>query len=156
VKKIIIKVTATPTVTPIAMSTVSVAPTESPVKDQLRVLTQGNLLSSGSHSFVMTGLFAPYSEVNVAIQPDGFSSTVEVDKDGAWKISIPVALSSGEKSATIIATDTLGNRITLNTEFTITGETKAAEKPIVSYVIVFVGAGAVAVAVFFALFLRRL
>jgi len=157
-KVIIIRVTATPTVTPIPVATESVAPTptEKSVEVQLRVLSQGNLVSSGVPAFVMTGLATPLSIVNISIQPDGISSTVEADADGAWKLSIPSALTVGEKRTAIIATDTLGSQDSLQTEFTIGGSVETGKKPALPYVLVFAGVGALAVIVFFVFFLRRI
>jgi hypothetical protein len=121
------------------------------------VISQGNLVSSGVPAFVMTGLAAPSATINISIQPDGISSTVEADADGAWKLSIPVALTPGEKRAALVASDLLGSQDSVQTEFTIAGVADAVpvKKPALPYVLVFFGVGALAVIVFFIFFLRR-
>jgi hypothetical protein len=176
VTRIIVHVTATPTISPV--STITIIPTESPIatitsvpiapttpviptdltpsnSTDIRILTHENAKNTSGSTFTMTGIAPALSDIRIVIDPDGLTSSIQSDKGGNWNLTLPTALSAGTKEVTIVATDANGMEFPYKTSFVITGK-QLSYAQFGPYVIVFIGVGMLAVIVFFLLFLRRM
>lgn len=69
---------------------------------------------------LLKGLAIPGKQVEVSInsQPS-FSQKIIVDKEGQWKIEVPIAIVAGDYKLTVITEDDKGKKITLNRSFSV-------------------------------------